>query len=268
MANQLFDVTNNKLLQGALQSYTVGAGLEFDGINDFVTVPDSTSLDLEYTDDFSLSVWLNSNEPFSSLGSDRGFNKFVVGQVGYDFLFYRFNNEYVIGLAFWQASGTASKFHIVRLPYVNIPTSNFHIVIVKNTTNPTNWAVYIDNVLQSPTNVINNSDTSILNNLPVLMNTQAGTTDYTPNTLYDLKLIKKALTLTEIERIYDTKGMIIPSTVASTDVLCDYRFNQKSGTILQDNSIYANNGTLINFANTTPSVGNAWVDDLGNSILI
>ena len=82
--------------------------------------------------------------------------------------------------------------------------------------------------------------------------------------VYDLKIFNKALTQTEITELYIRKGSRIPLTAVS-NVVADWRFNQKEGTILLDTQ--GNNGILNNFANTNVGIGNAWVDNLGNSIL-
>jgi hypothetical protein len=86
---------------------------------------------------------------------------------------------------------------------------------------------------------------------------------YFEGDIYDVKIFDKILSQSEAELLNISKNNVIP-----TNNIANWNFNQKQGNVLLDTSGNGLNGNLINFANTNLGVGNAWIDENGNSILL
>lgn len=251
-----------------VEGITIGNGLRFDGVNDYVSIPcpSNSSLDFEYTDNFSFSVFVKPDLTEGASGSDRGINRLQSGNfVGYDIMFMRFNaNTYRIAIAILGGGG----FLYVSFdePFTNVTGQLIHYVFVKQGNNANTFKIYKNGVSLPLTIEANSPQTSsIKSNKPVILNgTVLDPSALNKNEIYDLKAFNKALTQLEVTELFNNKGSQIPIS-AQSNIVADYGFNQKQGTTLIDTQ--GNNGTLINFVNTTPGPGNAWVDKNGNSIL-
>lgn len=254
-------------------TYSVATGLNFDKVNDYVQLPnpflsvlqDNIQVDKEFT--VSIITRINS-----SYGNGNGQGSWFWGLNNSTF-----NNTVTKGFTILDIGGG-----IIFL-WVNLTNGGHAYILTNSLQQGIRHIIFVYRGVNDVTYFVDGS----VGTHSFLTDGSVGTIDYTTEIsprigyyedagipysqggqIYDFKIFNKALTTTEVQRLTETKGMILPSTILQSEVICDYRFNQKSGITLIDDSINANNGTLINFANTTPSVGNAWVDDLGNSILI
>lgn len=243
MSNLLFDIGSNKQLQGQLQTYSLGAGLKFDGVNDYVQ---HSALDLGLINSFSCIFSIDSTKPFHFVLNTTADATYMFGLTPTSFL---------INLS----GGT----FFVTVPFTFVINRLYHVILTRNNNN---FVLYIksevDDFQSSFLYPTVSSKFSLICGDVFYGNIFNGNI-----TMFDLKLFDKTLTGLEVTKLYETKGMILPPTILPSQLVANYTFNQKQGTTLIDSSPNGNNGTLINFSNTTPSIGNAWVDDLGNSIL-
>lgn len=249
-----------------IEGLTIGNGLKFDGVNDYVTIPCplNAPLDFDYTDDFSFSVWIRIDANTSDDGSDRGINRIQSGDaVGYDIMFMKVGSVFRTAIA--MIGGNGFLYVLNTEPFENVAGQLVHYVFIKDGNNANNFKIYKNGVALNLTIAGNSPQTSsIKSHKPVILNHQLSTSGFNKNDFYDFKAFNKAITPAEVLELFNTKANKIPST-AQSNLVANYTFNQKSSTILLDTE--GNNGTLINFANTTPSPDNAWVDENGNSIL-
>lgn len=245
--------------------YSVGAGLRFDGVNDYVQTP----LNIDIANDHSFSFWYKP--------SLYGGNQRIIST--YKGISTLVNGGFVI--APLNSFGGFKLFFVIYTTILGVdncgiytttalPNSLMHVTVVKNTQTRANWKIYIDGIEVSVTPFgSTNVASGVMTGNPMVIGAQLQPTPQflLNGELYDLKSFNKALTLTEIDYMYKTKNTRIPPTAVG-NLVANYTFNQKQGLTLLDSSGNGLNGTLINFTNTTPSVGNAWVDDLGNPFLV
>jgi hypothetical protein len=84
--------------------------------------------------------------------------------------------------------------------------------------------------------------------------------------LHDVKLFNRALTLAEVGQLSTSHNQNL--TGLTTNLVGDYRLEQRAGLVAPDLSPQGRTGNLIQFsaAQTTPGPGNAWVDDTGQPL--
>ena len=58
----LINKANNRVLSNVNNFYSIGAGLKFDGVNDFVSLPNFSLTNGLRSDPFSISIFLKSND--------------------------------------------------------------------------------------------------------------------------------------------------------------------------------------------------------------
>ena len=104
--------------------------------------------------------------------------------------------------------------------------------------------------------------TYITSTTPIYLGSGGSITNYSFLTIYDIKIYNRVLTDVEILRMYLTMNQMR----SDNGLMLDYRFDQKSGTVLKDYSTNGYNGTLTNFGNTSDLGGGAWVNKYGNTI--
>jgi len=226
---------NNLILQPTnVLAPSVGAGLKFDGVNDYVTHP---SLNVGTIN--SYSIWL-------ILKSYAGLQVILHSGLG---------SQYMLG--YLNGTGVLINYSgaFFTLSYT-IPLDTLtHIAITRN---GNNFVLYVNNVPTSATIVT--ALASVFKDIGMSVFDNAFRTNFI---LYDLKIYNSVLTAGDIDVLFNLKGVVTPAT---GNLVAQFGANQKIGTVLFD--AQGNNGTLINFAITSPGAGNAWVDDLQNSILI
>lgn len=244
-------------------NWNCGNGLKFDGVNDTLTIGNISALDFDNTDSFTLTSWFK----LISFGSSSAcvlFSKIVTNPTiyGYSTRIYTSNQ---IGIIF--TNNTVNRYKIVQLSS-SLVGGLHHIAYVANGDALTQ-RMYVDGVeitnspFYSP-NVIGSSKNS--GNLTLgTQTTDPIYTNYTNTIIYDSKIFNRALTSAEIFALYTKQNQIIPASAISNCV-ADWRFEDKQGTSLLDQSGNNYTGTLNGFTNTSLSSGNAWVDKYGNSI--
>lgn len=248
--------------------YDIGNGLRFDGVNDFVSIPCplNSPLDFDFSDDFSFSVWINQKTNATQSNSDKGINRISTGDLkGYDIGFFTYNNNFLLFIALLNNSNNLISFVLFSEPLTNVANQNINYVFVKESSDANNFKIYKNGVPLTLEIIINNTPTGTMkSNKEIVINSQKGTNDFNKNDMHKLQAFSNALNQQEITELYNTKGNVIPDTTLLS-LVANYTFNQKQGTVLIDEK-NANNGTLINFADTSLGENNAWIDKNGNPI--
>lgn len=236
----------NKVLR---QNWSVGGGLLTDGVNDNISFASGYVFTSE---NFSFSLFFKY-KTFSS--SDGGTSPYLFRKNGQYYLQYSNDTK---KLAFRTLQGT--DYQRSAISFNAALDTLYHIVIVRN-----GDAVdfYINGIIQTKTATgvhINPTSTTSLLSL-------AGSTIFGNFYFFDFKCFTSVLTASEIYQLYITKGQTISASCISS-LYSDYRFDDKSGTVLKDLSGNGRNGTLTNYAAGTTDLGssNSWVDQYGNPI--
>jgi len=238
--------------------FNCGNGLKFDGVNDYVqaTTPNLLfPINTAYS--FSFICGIISGQIVNSglmIGNNTGLTNGIYIQNRYNFLQF-------------SLTKTFSTNRLYVLSSQNLSSGVYHIVITKsNLYNLSAINFYINSVIQSKFAAYDNlTDLTFADNS---LNLNGGSgIGYYNDRMYDLKVFNKELTQAEVTELYNKQGQIVPASAMSSLQL-DYRFNNKSGTVLTDKSINGYNGTLVNYAAGTTTLGatNSWCDKYGNAI--
>ena len=167
-----------------------GKALEFDGVDDYVSVPDSSSLDI--TDEITIEAWINSN----ILGSARGIvfkNQAWMVREESDGRFQVF--VYVDGR--WRGLTTTEKY---------TPGKWCHIVMTYDS-NTRKLAAYVNGVSKSRTLSSLNSYTINPSGANTFIGTDISYGDkYFNGTIDEVRIYNRALTPEEISDLYNNYG--------------------------------------------------------------
>ena len=254
----------NKLDETTLKhNWNRGNGLKFDGSNDYVNL--GNVLNFEITDEFSIGLILKFNNFNLSLGSlPKIFTKISPAFTGYNF---QINSGGRVNFTMVHTSPNI-KVGAITVNTLSINT-NYNLIVTKST-GITSAAIkiYIDGISQTLTDNTLGVMGSILNTSNARIGGWSESEiGFLNGTVFDCKVFNKELTQSEVSKLYQTSNQLIPSTAISNCV-ADWRFEDKSGTILNDSSPSNYDGALTNYAAGTTALGatNVWVDKYGNSI--
>jgi len=253
--------SNDKILN---YKWSVGEGLKFDGVNDYVSL--GNILDFNISSEFSINIIFKAFDlTVFNLRSRRLFSK-ILDVAGNAFGYNIAVTINQIFIEFIQGSGNYMQIQALHTFNIN---QLYNITLIKRTgIGISNIDFYVDGILK---NTIILGSSGIVTSFSNIGNTIVGaycgstTTGIFNGLIFDTKVFNKALTQEEVTELYIKQGKIVPATVID-NLQLDMRFDDKSGTIAKDQSGNVYNGTLTNFTNTSLGVNNSWVDKYGNSI--
>jgi len=218
-----------------------GKALSFDGVNDYVAVPHSNSLDFERTDSFTISSWITVD----SLSDYRN----IIGKN---------DNAYRGWNLILLSSSDASRPNSVCLVLTNTNIYNdllacspansisagntYHIAATYNGSSDVSGVkIYINGVPQTVTPIRNGLSASIqtANETWIGRHGWAGGSYPFDGIIDDIRIYNRALSASEIWAEY-------------AGSVGHWKFDEGSGTTAYDSSGNSNNGTLVN--------GPVWVD--------
>lgn len=240
----------------------LGNGLKFIPADlNYVDIPTRTStLDFQTSSAFSISAIVYttiSGENFIC-GAVRG-NSF--GDGNGDGWSIRFVNSTTVRFIFAQSAGTLAFIDCA------IPSTGYnHIILTKSTGNSlSNYTYYLNGKSVTPSGSVGTTGvTMTYANFRIGFSSssyQVGTPpNYFNGIMYDLKIADAAWNSTDINKLFATDGIYIPS-----NLIANWGFNEKSGTVLKSTTS-DNQGTLTNFVNTSLGASNQWVDKNRNPI--
>jgi hypothetical protein len=223
----------------------IGQALDFDGSNDFVTVPDSSSLDS--TSNITISVWAKAD---NWIGQGFENTSTLVKKDGNYIL--RKDNSATTGdgthrLKMYWWDGTNLDVHQVPLP----SAGEWHHIVGINENNTTR-RIYIDGVLQSGTDDLDNSGTRNLTVNLSIGNHQSAANESFDGLIDEVRIYNRVLSADEIKRLYNigaTLKINKPSyTGLDSGLVGFWSFDGKdmAGNTAYDRSGNGNNGTLTN----------------------
>jgi hypothetical protein len=236
-------------LVGLSYSQVGGYALDFDGSNDYVSIPDHNSMDID-DNSFSMSMWVKFDD-------SEGFNRTIsiVSKSSNTS-----NNGYIFPYV-----GAVSKIRLI----VSTPGWDFDNGFTISTTDAVKWnfltgtydgsnrKIYLNGVhmitYSQSGNISTNSNSLIIGNQPGYSERYKGQLD-------EISIWDKVLSQSEIKAMMhdDLDGN-------ETDLVAYYKMSNGSGTSLTDNSSNSNTGTLTNMDNSDWVTSYAPIGDLGSS---
>ena len=228
-----------------------GKALQFDGVDDYVSIPDSQSLRIQ---SFTLAAWIYMTERPYQHGSRHSsiFNKFHyqigTGDTGFTFTFVdptSTDDNLMIAIG----DGIDDR-QLVRYNSINDLTLNqWHFVT--GTWDGSIASIYIDGQLKSSANT--DEYTIAYDSTPLALGTEvaSGAKDVWFKGIIDEAMVyNKTLTAEEIQDAYNSYF---------EDLRGYWKLDKGSGTTAFDSSAYGNNGILMN--------GPEWVDGVSGKAL-
>ena len=245
--NQL-GVDNGTLMNGCyLSDGKIGKAFTFDGVNDYVQLPNDS---LNLTGDFTISMWVN----FLNLSAT------------YQILLssYKAGGTYGTGFAIYRSSGGDLQFEFKSFSNLNqynirgfIPQVNtwYHLTFVRKSSSYSN--IYINGVLQTVGDYYPNDSVKTMN--PTYQSGQIVQIGSHNSSLFSsikidsLTAYQKELTQSEITELYNSgNGKQITATpIVQSGLVLNLDASRSSsytgtGTTWTDISGNSNNGTLVN----------------------
>lgn len=255
MEKILFDKDRNKIINQNLHEYQIPGGLKFDGVNDYIQLPNPTLTlfqnNIQFDKNWSFNVIMNiTNSGFQGVFMVANNSSFDSSTKG--FFCYKANGFIVFFIARNNVYSGSGNIPNNKLGVVNFTFTYEYLVGSK---------AYIDGVLVQTGIYLPMLEIDYLTGIsPRIGNYLFASNYYLKDDLYDIKIFDKALNQTEITHLFESKGQSIPAP-ASNNVIANYPFRDAQGFTLSDISGNSNNGTLINYtlADVTPSINNKWL---------
>jgi hypothetical protein len=221
--------------------------LNFDGLNDNITLPYNSAMDFSITSKFSIEGWFKTTA-----------NTAVIYSNLVDLFPFRGHEVAIVNAKLVFSLTSTDLSNMVRAETVNsFNNGNWHhfACVYKGSPNPSNFQIYVDGTLQAQTTTGNNlSGTTSSGNAPHI-GCRNNTTYFANGTIDEIRVWGKALCATEI-----TSRMNCQLNGNEPDLLAYFNFNQ--GTASGNNAglttlpdITGNNitGTLTGFMLTGSS---------------
>lgn len=219
----------------------IGQALDFDGSDDYVQIPDSSSLDLSSS--FSVAMWVKTSSSANTILLEKSNN----------------NSNYLMHMSASNPGGPI--FGITGSDSVDSVTdindNNWHHV-VGVFDDPNNLlAIYIDGILD---NSVSEGATLSANSQSLLIGSRSGIGSF-PGSLDDVRIYDRALSADEVERLYQLGATThINTAITSNPTLEDgliahWTFDGEDMDNGVEDRAGGNTGTLTNFTSTTTSPG-------------
>ncbi len=203
--------------------FSPGNALQFDGADDYVTVPDNANLN--FTGNFTLEAWIYKNTSFSGWsGIIRKGNYFLVGIQGTD----------KVRLGFVDTSPVEYDCDSLS----DIPNNQW--VHIAGVYDGTNLIIYINGVLDISTNI--GSHTILTGTSPLYLGESSSY--YFNGKMDEVRIWNTARTQSQIQ------SSMMKDVTGTGGLVAYYKFDHTSGTTLTDIAGGDNNGTLTNMAGT------------------
>jgi hypothetical protein len=227
-----------------------GNALNFDGVNDYASIPHSNSL--EITGDITIAGWVK----FISTGSN---SKYCFEKGG------SFNNStpWVItcnnnagNIGFNHNNSTAGNGASITSPNNSVPIGVWtHFAAVRDT-NALTQSIYINGVLVTGPTAYTIPPTA--NGKVVLISAEDGPANYSKDNFDELRIYNRTLSASEITALYKS-GAVVHKTASDLGLVGYWSLNEGTSTTATDFSGNGNNGTLQTFANP-PTATSGWTN--------
>jgi hypothetical protein len=201
-----------------------GSSLNFDGTNDYVQVPNSSSL-LMGSNDFTLEAWIKS----SSTSEQRIVSKFIYNGPGYQLSF----ND-----GFGNVQARTSSSSVTAVATTNIADGNWHHVAgVKNGSTLT---IYVNGTAE---NSIGGSTGSTDGSNPLYIGAFTGISNYFNGSIDEVRVWNDARTADEI-RAHMFTSFSAAEIATETNLVGYWKLNEGANQLTADETVNGNDGFL------------------------
>lgn len=209
-------------------------GLFFDGINDYIKIPNATPIQLDFADSFTFNYFIKFNST--------GFYIFQeFSSAMYSFSATLNSNR----IDFYKMQGNQYVLDWIKGNTDIVQNQLYMITLINKGLGASNLEIYINAVKETPTIQFNDSITGTTNS-DLYIGGRAGSFNLAGN-IYDFKLFDKALSLSEIESLYDFE---MPATAVGNLVLHIpfETLNKVGSNVFTPDLIAGNNAQLIGYS--------------------
>ena len=230
------DGTLNNMTEGDWVSGKKGGALEFDGVDDYVSISNSSSLDSTGVsgDSYTVALWIKTTQQdFVGVLSK------YEGGGGVAFPYAVAVNDCVsnkTGFFIYTGSGSTCDTDVYSNTSVN--DGEWHYVV--GVRDGSNLHMYVDGVLENTGSI---SDSDYSNNSPITIGAYNSGDYYFSGSIDDVRIYNRALTSTDIQALYNS-GTVQRKTVSETNLIGHWTFDDASGDTATDSSGNNNTGTL------------------------
>lgn len=224
---------------------TTNYSLSFDGVNDYVSIVDDSSLDLGAINDFSISAWVNLKGYGTSHSTILQKYRASFGNTYYGLRVDGISNPKKMSFTIWDGTYNPMVFDNVNVP-LNTWT---HFVGIRNATHLQLWrdGVLVNSTTDTTTGTLSNSAN-------LYLGSSGGTRNYFNGSIDEVLIFNRSLSSDEISQLYNSgNGLYANTSIApfNDGLVAGYHFDEGTGTTAYDIT-GRNNGTLVN--------GPTWVD--------
>lgn len=216
----------------------MGTALRFDGIDDYVEVPDVDIPASTFQDGFTLSAWINPKS-FGENGNGFIFDKSTSTAAANGFHF-RVRDD-------WRVAGGVTNGNQYSSNDLLSP-NKWAFVAMSATKNGSTSLInfYVNGVLSSTANQTGGNLAGIVTTNALRIGNRAAATDRTfDGTIDEPRIWNRALTPTEIQNLY------LNNIVPQDGLVAEYLFDEATGTTAIDSSGNGNDGTITGATYTT-----------------
>src|SRR3989344_1152293 len=228
---------------------STGQALDFDGSNDYVNVSHNAALDI--TGNLTLSAWIKKD---TNAGADG-----IIGKGGcYNMICpYSLRSGGTGPIIFAINDGTAGQNDVVTSSVLNLNTW-YYVTAVRS---GNNVSLYINGQLNAGPTAQSKTPTASGDALSIGVADGGNPTDAPfDGSIDEVRVYDRALTSSEVERLYKLQKPKVTSGVDNTGLVGYWAFEEGVGTRAEDSSFNTNTGTLTNMDNSdwvTGRVGTA-----------
>ena len=239
--------SGDTLLEVATVPFSNTKSVDFDGVDDFVTMGNQSSLDFEQTDAFSISAWVkrNSTSNYHTIASKQLFSNGSV-QTGYKLLL---NNDDTVRFLLVYIVAT---HRFIDIKTTNTITDNnwHHIVLTYDGTGGSNAKNGVEIYINGSQETVSRSGTLLasgvttLNSAPFNIGARDNQSDFMDGKIDEVAVFNSELSASDVTAIYNSGT---PLSLSSYNPISWWRMGDNDTfPTLTDNGSGGNNGTMTN----------------------
>ena len=235
----------------------LGQGMNFDGTDDYVTIPDSNAIDFSTNSDFTVSTWVKI--PTTQGDTAYGDNDIVEkwsGTSGYPYVIRIMNQTHADNGRILAVQWDGSVGSII-MSSTRINDNRFHHVLFKK--EGATFYLFIDSILEG--SVADTSTDVTTNTSPLFLGMRGNIQNRFTGLIDDVRIYNRALSANEVKQLYNlgsakaqaSSVTLQQGTTLGSGIVGHWTFdgNKTTNTTALDSSGQNNTGTFTNFTRAT-----------------